>query len=61
MSFSGRLKGAKPPPRGGGGEGGRQWPVSSQKKKISFVSEGAERNRRLCFFYSFYAFHFYCN
>ena len=25
------------------------------------MSEGAERNRRLFFFYSFYAFYFYCN
>ena len=56
MSFSGRLKGAKPPPPRG--EGGRQWPVFSKKKKISFVSEGAERNRRLCFFTAFMHFTF---
>ena len=64
MSFSGRLKGAKPPPpppppEGGGG----QWPVSSQKKEKFLWVKGRRGigDCVFCFFYSFYAFHFYCN
>ena len=58
MSFSGRLTGAKPPPHGGGGGSGR----FSVKKKDKFLWVKGRRGIGDCgFFYSFYAFHFYCN
>ena len=58
MSFSGRLKGAKPPPPvGEGAVAGFQ-----SKKKDNFLWVKGRRGIDDCvFFYSFYAFHFYCN
>ena len=59
MSFSGRFKGAKPPPPGGGRG---QWPVSC-KKKDKFLWVKGRRGIGDCGFILqlLYAFHFYCN